>query len=81
LSAKKNVRVLACGQWSNNAQPGLDFKRVNGGLLVQDRDLGMITRDDLKVVTQRKPDDREMEDRSEERRVGKEGRARGSHDA
>ena len=62
LSAKKNVRVLACGQWSDRSQPGLDFKRVNGGLLVQDRDLGMITRDDLKVVTQRKPDDREMED-------------------
>ncbi len=62
LSAKKNVRVLACGKWSNQMQPGLDFKRVNGGLLVQDRDLGMVTRDDLKVVTQRKPDDREMDD-------------------
>ena len=62
LSAKKNVRVLACGQWSNNTQAGLDFKRVNGGLLVQDRDRGMITQDDLKVVTQRKPDEREMED-------------------
>jgi phosphoribosylaminoimidazolecarboxamide formyltransferase/IMP cyclohydrolase len=62
LSAKKNVRVLACGKWSDQIQTGLDFKRVNGGLLVQDRDLGMITRDDLKVVTQRKPDDREMDD-------------------
>ena len=62
LSEKKNIRVLACGQWSDQPQPGLDFKRVNGGLLVQDRDLGMITRNDLKVVTQRKPDDREMED-------------------
>lgn len=62
LSAKKNIRVLACGEWSDNSLPGLDFKRVNGGLLVQDRDLGMITRDDLKVVTQRKPDEREMED-------------------
>ncbi|MCK5359537.1 MAG: bifunctional phosphoribosylaminoimidazolecarboxamide formyltransferase/IMP cyclohydrolase, partial [Gammaproteobacteria bacterium] len=62
LSAKKNIRVLACGQWSEMSQPGLDFKRVNGGLLIQDRDLGMISRDDLKVVTQRKPDEREMED-------------------
>ena len=33
--------------------PALDYKRVNGGLLVQDRDLGMITRDDLRVVSKR----------------------------
>ncbi len=62
LSAKKNVRVLACGQWSEIPIAGLDFKRVNGGLLVQDRDLGMIMADDLKIVTLRKPDDREIED-------------------
>lgn len=62
LSAKKNVRVLACGQWSEIPIAGLDFKRVNGGLLVQDRDLGMIAAKDLKIVTQRKPDDREIED-------------------
>ena len=36
VAEKKNVRLLACGEWS---QPGaaLDYKRVNGGLLVQDR--------------------------------------------
>jgi phosphoribosylaminoimidazolecarboxamide formyltransferase/IMP cyclohydrolase len=62
LSAKKNVRVLACGQWANKQMPGLDFKRVNGGLLVQDRDLGMISAGDLKIVTRRKPDDREIAD-------------------
>jgi phosphoribosylaminoimidazolecarboxamide formyltransferase / IMP cyclohydrolase len=62
LSVKKNIRVLACGQWSAEAQPGLDFKRVNGGLLVQDRDLGMIGIDDLKVVTKRQPSDDEMRD-------------------
>jgi phosphoribosylaminoimidazolecarboxamide formyltransferase/IMP cyclohydrolase len=62
LSAKKNVRVLACGEWPEKGLPGLDYKRVNGGLLVQDRDLGMIGMEDLKVVTQRKPDEREMQD-------------------
>lgn len=36
-AAKQNVRVLTCGQWGERV-PGLDFKRVNGGLLVQDRD-------------------------------------------
>ena len=62
LSAKKNVRVLACGHWNAEATPGLDFKRVNGGLLVQDRDLGMVGLDDLKVVTKRQPDADEMRD-------------------
>ncbi len=35
-AAKQNVRVLTCGQWGERV-PGTDFKRVNGGLLVQDR--------------------------------------------
>ena len=62
LSSKKNVRVLACGQWPAQATPGLDFKRVNGGLLVQDRDLGMVVPDDLKFVTRRRPTDDELKD-------------------
>ncbi len=61
LADKPNVRVLECGQWSTPV-PGLDFKRVNGGLLVQDRDLGMVGLDDLKVVTERKPSDDELQD-------------------
>jgi len=40
----------------------LDYKRVTGGLLVQDRDIGMITQGDLKVVTQRAPTEQEMRD-------------------
>ena len=40
----------------------LDYKRVTGGLLVQDRDIGMITLSDLKVVTQRAPTAQEMSD-------------------
>ena len=62
LAEKKNVRVLECGQWGNKRVPGLDYKRVNGGLLVQDRDLGMINQDQLKVVTQRAPSEQEMRD-------------------
>lgn len=42
-AAKQNVRVLTCGQWGERV-PGLDFKRVNGGLLVQDRDRGWSVR-------------------------------------
>ncbi len=62
LAQKKNVRVLECGEWGDERTPGLDYKRVNGGLLVQDRDLGMIRADQLKVVTQRAPDEQEMRD-------------------
>ncbi len=61
LEAKKNVRLLACGEWSA-PQPALDYKRVNGGLLVQDRDLGMVTPADLKVVTKLQPSPEQMND-------------------
>ncbi|AOV98278.1 bifunctional phosphoribosylaminoimidazolecarboxamide formyltransferase/IMP cyclohydrolase [Edwardsiella hoshinae] len=61
LSAKQNVRVLACGEWGK-ASPGLDFKRVNGGLLVQERDLGMVDMEDLRVVTTRQPSQHELRD-------------------
>ncbi|KAK0333317.1 hypothetical protein LTR94_021290 [Friedmanniomyces endolithicus] len=62
--AKKNVRVLVCGELPalDERAPQLDYKRVNGGLLVQDQDLGMITKDDLKVVTKRAPTDAEIDD-------------------
>lgn len=61
LSTKQNIRVLECGQWQQRV-PALDFKRVNGGLLVQDRDLGMVTADQLKVMTSRQPTEKELQD-------------------
>ncbi len=62
LAEKKNVRVLACGDWSVERVAGLDYKRVNGGLLVQDRDLGRVTTEQLNVVTQRTPTEPELRD-------------------
>jgi phosphoribosylaminoimidazolecarboxamide formyltransferase/IMP cyclohydrolase len=62
LAEKKNVRVLSCGQWDSERAAGYDFKRVNGGLLVQDRDLGMVDFGDLKVVTQVHPSEEQMRD-------------------
>ena len=62
LAEKKNVRALACGQWEASRPPGYDYKRVGGGLLVQDRDLGMISENDLNIVTQRSPTRQEMQD-------------------
>lgn len=61
VAEKKNVRLLETGQWSA-ATGALDFKRVNGGLLVQDRDDGIVTRPDLTVVTERQPDEQEWLD-------------------
>ena len=62
VAAKANVRLLECGQWPAERIAGLDYKRVNGGLLVQSRDIGMITEADLKVVTQRAPSEQEIHD-------------------
>ncbi|MFB6434530.1 MAG: bifunctional phosphoribosylaminoimidazolecarboxamide formyltransferase/IMP cyclohydrolase [Candidatus Malihini olakiniferum] len=60
-AAQQNVRVLTCGQWQKRIS-GLDFKRVNGGLLVQDRDLKMVDVSQLRVVTERKPTETELRD-------------------
>jgi phosphoribosylaminoimidazolecarboxamide formyltransferase/IMP cyclohydrolase len=62
LSAKKNVRVLECGAWPDVRERALDYKRVNGGLLVQERDLAAIAAEDLKQVTARAPTESEMAD-------------------
>lgn len=62
LASKKNVRVLETGEWPAKRATAFDYKRVNGGLLVQERDNGMITVDDLTVVTKRKPTEKEMHD-------------------
>ena len=60
VAEKKNVRLLECGQWPATPGNRLDFKRVNGGLLVQDADLSLYN--ELKVVTTREPTEQEMQD-------------------
>ncbi|OQX32761.1 MAG: bifunctional phosphoribosylaminoimidazolecarboxamide formyltransferase/IMP cyclohydrolase [Candidatus Sedimenticola endophacoides] len=60
LAEKKNVRLLACGEWDAEAIHRLDFKRVNGGLLAQDADLRL--HNELRVVTRRAPGEEEMRD-------------------
>ncbi|MCG8315836.1 MAG: bifunctional phosphoribosylaminoimidazolecarboxamide formyltransferase/IMP cyclohydrolase, partial [Pseudomonadales bacterium] len=62
VAEKKNVRLLACGEWPATRIDEFDYKRVNGGLLVQDRDNGLITATDLKVVTKRAPTETEIRD-------------------
>lgn len=63
IAAKKNVRLLACGEWTDHtATTSLDYKRVNGGLLVQDRDLGMIDMQDIKIVSKVQPTAQQLSD-------------------
>ena len=62
LASKTNVRVLECGYWGEQRPASLDYKRVNGGLLVQDSDLGQISRGDLTVVTQAQPTAQQLDD-------------------
>ena len=59
VARKKNIRLLQTGEL-NQAQPRYDFKRVNGGLLVQEADLEVAKKEDLKVVTERVPTEDEM---------------------
>ncbi len=61
LATKPNVRVLETGEWQRSV-PSLDFKRINGGLLVQDRDLGTIGINDLQIVSEKKPTEDQLRD-------------------
>ncbi|RYZ87332.1 MAG: bifunctional phosphoribosylaminoimidazolecarboxamide formyltransferase/IMP cyclohydrolase, partial [Moraxellaceae bacterium] len=63
-ASKQNVRVMVCGDLPalDARTSQLDFKRVTGGLLVQDQDLAIISESDLKVVTKRAPTTSEIHD-------------------
>jgi phosphoribosylaminoimidazolecarboxamide formyltransferase/IMP cyclohydrolase len=59
---KPNVRVMACGDWADAAAPGLMLQQVEGGMLVQDKDVACVSRDDLQVVSERQPTEQEIID-------------------
>ena len=60
IASKKNLRLLDSGQWLETVEDRQDFKRVNGGLLVQNVDNELYT--GLTVVTKRQPTEQEMSD-------------------
>ncbi len=62
VAKKNNVRLLACGNWAEQPKAALDYKRVSGGMLIQTRDNGMVSVEDLKVVSKRAPREQEMRD-------------------
>ena len=59
FGAKKNVRVLKVGE--DLGSDGLEYRQISGGYLVQDQDLLRVSADDLRVVTERQPTEKEME--------------------
>lgn len=62
LATKKNIRVLATGEWVNESRTGYVGKRVHGGILMQDWDQHVVSLDDLKTVTEREPTSGELRD-------------------
>ncbi len=61
LAQKKNVRCLESGAWDKPIA-SLDYKRVTGGLLIQNRDLGEIGLQDIQVVSKVQPTEQQLED-------------------
>jgi phosphoribosylaminoimidazolecarboxamide formyltransferase/IMP cyclohydrolase len=62
LAGKKNLRLLVAGGLPDPRETGLTFRSVAGGLLVQSRDNAVSGAGDLKIVTRRKPTEREVSD-------------------
>ncbi|MCR5084168.1 MAG: bifunctional phosphoribosylaminoimidazolecarboxamide formyltransferase/IMP cyclohydrolase [Succinivibrionaceae bacterium] len=61
VAQKRNIRLMRCGPLDHPA-PRLDFKRVNGGLLVQEADLRDCAKEELEVVTERAPTSDELDE-------------------
>jgi phosphoribosylaminoimidazolecarboxamide formyltransferase/IMP cyclohydrolase len=62
LASKANLRVLETGDLAADTGSGIEIRSVNGGLLAQDRDLGRVSREQLRVVTARAPSATELDD-------------------
>lgn len=62
LKQKENLRILKTGSLANESRDRHDVRKVNGGLLVQDFDRGVVDEEKIKVATKRAPSKEEMED-------------------
>ncbi len=62
FARKKNLRLLLTGDLPDPARGGQTVAVIAGGLLVQDRDNGIVARDQLKCVTRRQPTEQEIRD-------------------
>jgi len=57
---KKNLRVLEIGEFGKREKK-VEVRNIDGGLLVQDTDTKVLTKDDLTTVTKREPSEKEIE--------------------
>ncbi|WP_027235719.1 bifunctional phosphoribosylaminoimidazolecarboxamide formyltransferase/IMP cyclohydrolase [Leisingera caerulea] len=62
FAAKKNLRLLLTDGLPDPRKPIVAYKQVAGGMLVQDKDVGYVGMEDLKVVTEKAPSDAQMQD-------------------
>ena len=62
FAAKKNLRLLLTGALPDPRRPGLTLRQIGGGMLVQSRDNGAVTRAECEVVTKRAPTEAEWAD-------------------
>ncbi len=68
LAAKKNLRLLVSprlgeprSSWSRRPEEARELRSITGGVLVMDRDLGAVRREDCKVMTKRAPTEAEWQ--------------------
>ena len=62
FAAKKNLRLLLTDGLPDPKKPIMAYKQVSGGMLIQDKDVGSVAADELKVVTKKAPTDAQMAD-------------------
>lgn len=62
IATKKNLRLMVTGELGDRHDKALEFKKVSGGLLVQERDDRVVGADELRVVSKRTPSDSELRD-------------------
>ncbi|MFT3807694.1 bifunctional phosphoribosylaminoimidazolecarboxamide formyltransferase/IMP cyclohydrolase [Arenimonas sp.] len=62
FAKKANVRVLACGDLVSGSHSAFEYKKIAGGLLVQDCDTDSLSAADLKIVSRRQPTPTELAD-------------------
>lgn len=64
LSSKPNLRVLECGDLEMPTPKAYDLKKISGGFLVQDLDLGNVSPEEWKTVTDVEPSEQDLQELS-----------------
>ncbi len=60
LTKKKNIRLIETGVVCREPDMDWEFKKVSGGLLIEDSDRYIVSEEDLEFVTEKKPTEEEI---------------------